>query len=214
MNFIKTAHLFIFSLFIFIENPVYPESSPVFSVIGVTNHVKDKEWQDKGIGFGLSSLISQYVHDSGCFTAVEENMEIKKAIQDHHELFWKITGKVGNADIQNAKQHIPAEILFYGEVLKCMQKKTRLGVGPFGKYKTTVRVTFRLNMIEAESGKKLSSTGTGYSEKGASTIIFEVRDSKINFNSTMAGIACQEAVKNAVDEILLKYKNEKIINLY
>ena len=67
-------------------------TKPTFYVIGVKNNVKDKEWNDTGIGFGISNLISQFVYDSGEFNPLEKKSEIIETIEKQRVLYWKYKG--------------------------------------------------------------------------------------------------------------------------
>ncbi len=190
-----------FILFLFTTAVWAEPARPTFYVIGVKNHVKGKEWQDMGIGFGISNLIAQYVYDTGEFIPIEEKGEIKKAIRENREFYWRFKGKVKESDIQKKAEEIEVDFVFLGEVKKCKKYRKKAFIGFVSKYQTTVRVFFTLHMINKKTGEKKTVKGEGYSTKGATGFVFEAIDGEIKFNSTMVGLAIEEAVKNSVDNL-------------
>ena len=207
-GFISFLLLFI-SLFLFVDFCDSETLRPTYCVVGVKNNVNDRKWKDIEIGFGISNLISQLIYDTGEFIPIEEKEEIRGTIKKHRELYWHYTGNFKKDEIQQIGQELQTDFVIIGEVLKCKTSRKKAFVSVFSQYKTTVRIWVRLHMIDQKSGEILSSEGKGYSEKGATSVVFEARDGKIDFNSTMAGIATENAVKDAVENMVKKFKKNK-----
>lgn len=170
---------------------------------------KGKEWSDMGIGFGISNLISQYVYDSGEFIAIEDKEEIKEAIEKQRAFFWKYKGDLKAEELQEKATQLEADYVFLGEVKKCKKYRKKAFIGIVSKYQTKIRVFFTLHMVNRKNGEKLFSKGEGFAEKGASSVFFEVVDGEIDFNSSMVGMATEQAVEDAVEKIIKLYQSTK-----
>jgi hypothetical protein len=190
--------------FLWAERPL-----PVFCVVGVKNNVDQKEWKDMGVGFGVNNLVAQYVYESGTFRPLEEKEEVKAQISKVRELYWNFAKDMKDEDLRQLQGPADADFFLFGEVTGCRTSHQKSFVGLLSSYKRFVRVQFRLYMIEKKSGKIISAQGEGRSEKGANAFIFEAKAGKIDFNSTMSGIATENAVKDAVEKLIKKYNSIK-----
>jgi hypothetical protein len=187
----------------------FPENEkPVFIVTGVTSRVDDKEWEDAGIGFGISSLITQHVYNSGEFVPLEENEEVSEAIKKQRAVLWKYSSE-GEKKFPEEGSVFNVDYVFWGEVESCRTSREKIMVGVFSRYARTVRVSFILYARNQKTGRTMTSKGTGFSEKGATAVVFEAREGEIDFTSTMVGIATENAVKDAVNKIMIEYKENK-----
>jgi len=181
------------------------QTKPTFCVLGVKNNLKNEKWKDLGIGFGICDLITQELYNSKMFTHIETNEDIKEQIKKSRIIFWKY----GNRKTENKEKKDPfkADIIFWGEITSFTVKKRKSFIGFASKYKTTVKVKITLHMIDKKNNIKLSSSAYGTAQKGAKAIFFEINNNKkLDFNSSMAGIATKQAVKKALQKILNRYK--------
>ena len=196
---------FLFSFCLFNAKLSAIQTKPTFCVLGVKNKLKSEKWKDLGIGFGICNLITQELYKSKMFTHIETNEDIKEQIKKSRTLFWKY----GNQKTKNIEKNTPfkADVIFWGEITSFTVKKRKSFIGFLSKYKTTVKVKITLHMVDKKNNIKLSSSAYGIANKGAKAIFFEINNNKkLDFNSSMTGIATKQAVKNAIQKILNRYK--------
>jgi len=183
--------------------PAQSKEPPTFVVTDIRCHVKDPRWKEMGIGFGIAALITQHLHDSRLFQAFEDTREVLAQIRAHQELTWV----QGDGAPPIAIDRVPADISVSATVLKCRNRRNKVGLALVTKYKASVDVIVEVTLVETATGKQVTAKGKGSSTKGGMAVLFEAKSGKINFNSTMTGIATQNAVQEAFANLLKKYQN-------
>lgn len=180
-------------------------------VVGVTNQVKDERWQDRRIGFGLSSLIAESFFDSGQFALVEEKEEIRDRLAAVREKLWMLSEE--GALLREAAESAAfagAEMLAYGRVVSFKTPTTRVSFGPLhSRVKTTeIKVAVFLRDLQADSS--YSGEGNGKAKTKATSVLFEYREDRdeVNFDKTAIGQATKQAVAAAVAKVLKEYRRQ------
>jgi curli biogenesis system outer membrane secretion channel CsgG len=189
--------------------PCRAADKPVFCVAGIQNRVRGRAWKELGVGFGIGNLVTQHLHDSGLFTALEDRSEIRDAVQKYRAFFWQHAGENPPPEIESIGRTLPADVVITGEVLRCRTRKRKTSVGIFSRYRRTVEVRLRLDLVDRRSGLRISAKGRGEAEKGATAVVFEARDGQIDFNGSMTGIATEQAVADAAAKLLERYRDER-----
>lgn len=182
---------------------------PTFVVAGVKNSVDGAEWREIGVGFGVNNLIAQHLHDSGQFVPLEQNAEAVEAVKQHQMFCWTMTGKFDNEAMRKIESAVSSDYVVYGEVLDCKHSHKKAFAGFATRYDTSVKVTVSVMMVNKATGEVFSARGVGSAKKKASGLVFEAKDDKIDFSSTSVGVAVENAVGDAVDNLVMEFNNKK-----
>ena len=189
----------------------HAQSKQNLLVVGVANQLKDERWQDRRIGFGLTSLIAEALFDSDRFVLLEEKEEIREQLRTVREKLWMLSEEaVQLAEAAKAAQQIGAEWMAYGRVVSFRTPSNRISMGPFHSREKITEIKVEVNLRDLQSGRTLSGDGKGKAKTTATSVVFEYRQDReeINFDKTTVGQATKEAVAQAVKKVLEEYGRE------
>ncbi len=176
------------------------------SVIGVRNDIKKKGWNDQLIGYGLSHLLLQKLHDTGLYVPVEDNPEILDAVDKMVQTQWDGNGKFYSAkDADKIATDLNCDAVAYARAVKFSTRRRRGLAGPFSSAKTTVIVDIEVYLKEKD--KKLKKAkGRGRAATKSVGVFFHVRKDKIYFDETTVGKAATQALEEAIKKLKLSKK--------
>ncbi len=180
------------------------ETFRTLAVIGVKNDIKKKEWNDHLIGYGLSHLLLQKLHDTGQYAPVEDNPEILDAVEKMIRTQWEGgSGIYSEQDAEKIARDLDCDAVAYARAAKFSTRRRRGFAGPFSGAKTTVVID--IEVFLKEKGKKLrKAKGRGKASTKSMGVFFQVREDRIYFDETTVGKAAADALENAVKGLKLK----------
>lgn len=200
-----------FSLLLAYPTAASGQEKKILVVVGVTNQVKDERWQDRRIGFGLSSLIAEAFFDSGLFVLVEEKEDIRDRLAAVREKLWMLSEE--GLQLREATETAAlagAEMLAYGRVVSFKTPTTRTSIGPLHSREKSTEIKVKVFLRDLQTDTTYSAEGTGKAKTKATSVVFEYREDRdeINFDKTAVGQATKQAVAAAVARVLKAYRRQ------
>ena len=205
MNFLKYCLLAVFWLsgVIVTCNDCKASEQETLLVLGSFNELKNEQWKDARIGFGLKSLIIQSFFDTGAFTIIEEKPEIQEKLSAISQGMWNSDSKKYDIGKEAEEAKIMgAKYIAYGRVYYFGRPQTKLTVGLLQARVSETIIRIEIVLQNVENGKKIKKSGSGKTETTANSILFEVRDDSVLFDETAVGIATRKAISEAVADII------------
>ncbi len=176
-------------------------------VLGSFNDLKNEQWKDEQIGFGLRSLITQSFFDVGVFTVIEEKPEIREKIRAISQAMWVSGDKKHNIEKETGEaKYMGAKYIAYGRVYYFGRPQTKVTVGVLQARVSDTVIRIEITLQNIENGKIIKKSGSGTAETAANSILFEVRDDSILFDETAVGVATKKAIGEAVADIMKDFK--------
>lgn len=180
-------------------------------VVGVTNELKDERWQDRRIGFGLTSLIAESFFESGLFVLLEEKEEIRSQLTQVREKLWMLSEEAEQLrEAAHTATLAGAEMLAYGRVVSFRTPTTRVSFGPLHSREKSTEIKVEVILRDLKTDTTYSGEGTGKAKTKATSVVFEYREDRdeVNFDKTTVGQATKQAVAAAVKNVLKEYRRE------
>lgn len=177
-------------------------------VVGVTNEIKDERWEDRRIGFGVTSLIAESFFDSGKFTLIEEKEEIRGQLKNVREKLWMLSEEALQLqEALAAAGQTGAEMMAYGRVVSFKTPTQRVSVGPFHSREKITEIKIEVILRDLKSDKTFAEEGKGKAKTTSKSVIFEYREDRdeVNFDKTTVGEATKQAIAEAVEKIVKEY---------
>jgi curli biogenesis system outer membrane secretion channel CsgG len=184
------------------------QSKKTLLVVGVTNEIKDERWQDRRIGFGLTSLIAESFFDSGAFALLEEKEEIREQLKEVREKLWMLSEEAAQLQQAAATAGLAgAEMMAYGRVVSFKTPSTRVSMGPFHSREKITEIKVEVFLRDLKNDKSFSAEGRGKAKTTSTSIVFEYRQDRdeVNFDKTTVGEATKQAVVEAVKKVVKEY---------
>ena len=178
-------------------------------IIGLSNEVKNKEWQDNRIGMGLRVVLSQLFFESGEFAMLEEKPEIRKKLNDFAHDIWALnkSGYNFKKDIENTKD-LGADFIAYGKIFYFGKPKSKFSFGPMHLNRNSVVIKVEVTLEDLKTGKKIKEKGKGVSTTTASSALFQFREDNVELDKTNIGNATKDALSGAVVKVLKKFRKK------
>jgi hypothetical protein len=178
---------------------------PMLVTLGLTNELKQTEWRDARLGFGLQVLLSQLFYDSGKFLLLEEKDELKEKRRKLTELMWLTENPSQDLEASEAQfGKGGATHIVYGRIFYFGKPKTNLSFGGARMNRQNYVVRLELTLKNLVTGKKISAEGEGEAATTATSILFQFRENGVEFEKTTVGNAVRDALQKAFDELLKK----------
>ena len=174
-------------------------------VIGVVNGLSDERWKDYRIGFGVRTLITQALFNTGQFNILEEKQEIKEKIKELSRGIWESSKKKYklSRDIETVKS-MGVDFVAFGRIFYFGKPQTDISVGIMHRRVIETVIKIEITIENIRSGKKISSKGMGKAKTEASSILFSIREDNVIFDETSIGIATRNAVEDAIEKLMKK----------
>jgi len=201
---IKAAAVFLLAVFLapghgFAEGPAKKR----LVVIGVKNEIREKEWNDQLIGYGLSHLLLQKLFDTGRYAPVEDNPEIVAAVQKMIQNQWQGDEPLYRAeDAGRIAGQLSCDAVAYARAVCFATRRVRGLAGPFSGAKTTVEIEIEVYVKEKDK-PVVSAMGKGEACTRSLGVFFQIREDKVYFDETTVGKAAALAMEKAVSELRL-----------
>ena len=167
-----------------LSNPVLPG--------WVWIEVDDPEWQQSGVGFGLSTYLAE---------AWYETMEIPLANPNEAQ-------RTELLKFQNASSSLTPEAfesydgpIVYAEVVYASRIRKRANVSVFGRTAETYRVEAKCTVLDLGTGKRVYAFGASEVDRKSNTAVLELRRDTMEFEDTAGYRAVRSAIRQALDKI-------------
>jgi len=181
------------------------DDKPTIAIIGVTNELENEAWRDARIGFGLKTMLSQYLMDTDKFNLLEEKSEIRDRLESTTEYLWQTGTKDSVAKPSTMAIDLGADVVAYARVIHFGVPETKISIGPVHRRRQTTEIKIAVTLADYARGKTFVGIGKGQSRRKAKSAIFEFRNNVVFFDETSVGKATRKAMEKAVDEALEKY---------
>ncbi len=195
----------IICLFIFTAAVIFPfnlhaqeqETKYRFMVVDIQDQTEHKGWENHLIAYGIKSIVSDELYDTGQYIPVDDNPEITIRINEMIAASW-----------ENKKAHSMHKPSFVGNpdcdalvavVVQDFKLKRRRSIGIFAAAKTTIEVVAKVD-IQYRDGSIITATGSGKGITKSLGVLFQIREDKIYFNETTVGQATRKAIHNAISK--------------
>lgn len=170
-------------------------------VLGVRNEVNRPEWNDQLIGYGLAQLLLQELYNTGLYVPIETNPGIINEINRLIKAYWRAEAREYTAAETDALANkFAGDVTAYATVKKVASERSRTSVGPFSSAQTVVIIAVEVTLKKVGE-EEIRVNGEGRSATKAKTIMFTIRDDKLQLDETAVGRAAEKAIKNAVEEL-------------
>lgn len=168
-------------------------------VIGVQNEVSRPEWDDQLIGYGLAQLLSQQLYDTGRYTPIEDNPEVLGEIKRLIASQWSGEAKGYSAsDADALAEKFGSDVTAYATIKKVATERNRASLGPFSSAETEVTIEMEV-ALKKKGEPQVSARGEGRSATKSKSMMFKVRDNKLQLDETAVGKAADKALKKCVE---------------
>ena len=177
---------------------------PRMAVVAVTNESAEEDFNSLLIVEGISNLLAQEFYDSGRYQPVEDKPEIISRV---HELLASSAagrlsaGSVLAADGAAVAGELGCAALVSATVKEVKKARSRSMIGPFSSAKVEVTVVVEVALREGE-GPIAKAIGQGTGVTKSKGVFFQVRQDKVHFDQTSVGRAVQDALHEAVVQLL------------
>ena len=168
-------------------------------VIGVQNEVNRPEWDDQLIGYGLAQLLLQQLYDTGLYTPIEDNPEILNEITKLISTQWSGEAKAYSpTDADALAKKFGSDVTAYAKIKKVTTGRSRASLGPFSSAETEVLIEVEV-VVKKIGEPMISASGEGRSSTKSKSLMFTVRNNKLQLDETAVGKAADKAIKKAVE---------------
>ncbi len=181
-----------------------PNPVPVM-VLGSENQIRGRQWNDLRIGYGVSSMITENLYEAGLFSLIEQHSAIRGRLDQIREMIWH-QGYDDDMDftdleLENTSWLAVGRLVYFGT------PQTAISLGPVHVRRNEVITVVEVDLMEPK-GRTITGQGIGVSSRTSRSAMFEFRDDQLLLNQTAVGIALQDAVSEAVKDLVVKYKKE------
>jgi len=170
---------------------------------GVPKDVVDKypELADRRVGWGLCNRIVDALYTTGRFEYIEE----KEAMLEKMIEQWKLSqaGIYTNETAVEAGQLKAPEYLIYAEVFDFAVSKAEHVKGVKKEQSLITRLGIQIRMVDVKTGSYIPASGNGEASSTASGTIWA--QNRQEFDQSTVGIASQQAVNAAVQQLLQRF---------
>lgn len=172
------------------------------AVLGFENDIGNKEWEDNRIGFGLRVKLSEILYETNRFEMIEEKSEIKQKLEEISKLMWLSK----DIDYKNYIKLDEIDYIAYGKVYYFGKPRRNASIGLVQLNKNITEIKVEITLENVKTGKKISEKGFGKAEVESNSIIFTYNEERAEFDKTTVGIATEQALKEALNNIMKKLK--------
>jgi len=168
------------------------------AVVGVSNATDEPEFGKLLIAQGIAHLVAQELYDTGRYVPVEDNAEISGRIEEL--LARAAISPEGVADSVD-RAALGCDAVASARIVKFDKSRFRGFAGPFSSSKVDVEITVEVSVREGEN-PPVKGQGSGSGTTKARGVLFQIREDQVHFDQTSVGQATQEAVAQAVAELM------------
>lgn len=172
------------------------------AVIGVRPAVTDPRLHDLRIGFGLASLVTEELYDSGRFRLSEIAPEVRGRLDRMAVDAWQRATLPSERDLDRVAREAGTDLVAFGEVVRFESPRSSLTIGPFSTQTNRLEVAVRICIRDAATAETWCEQGAGSASSSATAAAFEFRGDRVVFDQTSVGNAVAEAVDAAMKALL------------
>ncbi|WDN88986.1 hypothetical protein BuS5_01954 [Desulfosarcina sp. BuS5] len=192
-------------LFIFIAAVLFPvnlhaqeqEAKYRFMVVDIQDQTGHKGWENHLIAYGIKSIVSDELYNTGQYIPIDDNPEIAIRINEMIAASWK--NKKAHSMHKPSFVDNPDCDALVAVVVQDFKLKRLRSIGIFAAAKTTVEVVVKVD-VQYRDGSIITATGSGKGITKSLGVLFQIREDKIYFNETTVGQATRKAIHNAISK--------------
>ncbi len=184
-------------------SPSGPKTRVQVIRFGIPKDVADKypELADKRVGWGLCNRLVEALYNTGRFEYIEEKETmLEKLIEE-----WKLSQAgiyTSETAIETGQLKAP-EYLIYAEVFDFAVGKSEKVAGMKKDEKNITTIGVQIRMVDVKTGSFIPASGVGEAASTQSGAIWA--QNRAEFDQTTVGIASQQAVNAAVQQLLQRF---------
>lgn len=169
------------------------------AVVGVTNETGDEQFSDLLIVDGIANLVAQEFYDTGQYIPVEDKAEIRERIAKLRANSVSAGGSpLAGADVAG---ELGSDAVASVTIKKLKKSRFRGFAGIFGGAKTTITLIVEVALQKGDHPLR-TATGEGKGTTKAVGAFFQIREDKVHFDETTVGRAVQQAIHQAVSQLI------------
>ncbi|MEY3882163.1 MAG: hypothetical protein RIQ94_2959 [Pseudomonadota bacterium] len=180
-------------------------ANDMVAVLGYQNATNDELWQQQKIGFGIKSLLQQALLDKN-FSLLDEKivlgMDNQKLTEEQLKNNWTYNENQTTPESLNAlaKKHNLNHI-FWVKITEFDEGKNSLSLGPFHRKEFNKTLTLEVCRYSLLSNNTECREGEATESRTLTSTGYEASD-KVSFKDTGAGQMSQDAINQALTELL------------
>ena len=180
----------------------HPEGHPKLLVIGVRNQIKGKEWQDLRIGFGLKSMLTESLYDTGYFLLQEEKPEIRSRLGLTTENLWNRETNYSLEELSEITGALNADVVAFATVTSFHTPTSDVKIGFFSSTKAMAEIEVKICLFDNNMKKCFCSVGKGREEYVTKGLLVEFQDDGRLSTKSLIGKASKQAMNNALNQLI------------
>jgi len=180
----------------------HPEGNPKLLVIGVRNEIKGKDWQDLRIGFGLQSMLTESLYDTGHFLLQEEKPEIRSRLGLTTEKLWTRETNYSIEELKEISGALNADVVAFAAVTSFHTPTSDMKIGFFSSTRAMAEIEVKICLFDNSRQKSFCSVGKGSEENVSKGLLVEFQDDGRLSTKSLIGKASKQAMKNALNQLI------------
>jgi hypothetical protein len=181
-------------------------AKPTLVVAAVALDIKDQAWQDHRVGFGAKQILAESWYETQKFALSEQNAQITDHLQQVQQMAWAMGGAHHlEAEIANVPkaQGFASDFITTAKIVFFGRPRAGASVGIVHADKRSAIIRVQVSLIHTASGQKISAMGEGQAGAWSKSVAFAFEGDRARLDQSAAGIALRDAIKNAVNQILV-----------
>ncbi len=180
----------------------HPAEGARLAVIGVGNRVEDREFSDLRVGFGIRSMLSEALYDTGKFQMLEEKRAIRDRLDLSQETIWKEGVRTTPEDLQRFAEALDADAVACATVTSYRVPTSGVSAGFFSRSKAMARLEIQVCIYQRATGHLFCRTGKGSADFVVDGLFVSYRDDGRLSTKSLIGKASKEAIENAIGNLM------------
>jgi curli biogenesis system outer membrane secretion channel CsgG len=187
------------------------KTGTMLAVIGVSQEAQlrgpdRKSPEYSRIGFGLATLLSEVLFDTGKFRLMEEKALQKRELLDNlAQTYWIEPGPRYSAHrLQSIALQLGVELLAYGSIVRTKTSKFSSGIAFANYQKQKLQVKVNVCLYEASAGGIVCDEGQGEAQQEGAGVVYAFHGDRLDFENNAASKATKHAVILAVKALMTR----------
>lgn len=175
---------------------------PSLAVLGVACPVKDKEWRDGLVGFGIGNLVAQAFYNSGKVRLIEEKPQVLATLRPELPAQAEQALNAKSDNLAAIARAMNVDMIAFGNVSAEFSRASGGFVGPFSTQSRETTVKVRLRLFDARTGKNTTAEGKGKVGRSSSAWLADFGRNGLPFDPSTVAPASWQAAQAAVSKLL------------
>ena len=184
------------------EQNYSPANHSRLAVIGVSKEVKDKDFEDLRVGFGLKNMLTEELYDTGKFTLVEEKKGIRGKLGLSEKQMWEQGVSFSSERLQEIARALDVDNVAYAVVRSYKVPRSGMSAGFYSRKKAMARLEIKVCIYEKATGKLFCRAGKGSADDVADGLFVEYKDNGRLSTKSLIGKASKEAIQDALEKLI------------